>query len=87
MSFHSAHFFVSSSLPYEFFICILLYMSDHTVPQLIMWHVISTAECLLATIYLQSEYPKYTPLLSKILEGLLSQKNGEDKIHHYEEVN
>lgn len=38
------------------------------------------------SISLKSEYPKYTPLLSKILEGLLSQKNGEDKIHHYEEI-
>ncbi|XP_075650428.1 tripeptidyl-peptidase 2-like [Castanea sativa] len=34
----------------------------------------------------KSEYPKYTPLLAKILEGLLSQSNVEDKIHHDEEV-
>ena len=36
--------------------------------------------------WLQSEYPKYTPLLAKILEGLLAQKNVEDKMCHYEEV-
>ncbi|KAK9291310.1 hypothetical protein L1049_019255 [Liquidambar formosana] len=35
---------------------------------------------------LKSEYPKYTPLLVKILEGLLSQSNVEDKICHNEEV-
>ncbi|CAL5327928.1 unnamed protein product [Camellia sinensis] len=34
----------------------------------------------------QSEYPKYTPLLAKILEGLLSQNNVEDKIPHLEEI-
>lgn len=34
----------------------------------------------------QSEYPKYTPLLAKILESLLSQNGVKDKIHHYEEV-
>ncbi|XP_065627698.1 tripeptidyl-peptidase 2-like [Quercus suber] len=33
----------------------------------------------------ESEYLKYTPLLAKILEGLLSQSNIEDKIHHDEE--
>lgn len=35
---------------------------------------------------LKSEYPKYTPLLAKILEGLLSEDNVEDKIHHYEKI-
>lgn len=34
----------------------------------------------------QSEYPKFTQLLAKILEGLLSRSNVGDKIHHYEEV-
>ncbi|KAK6155687.1 hypothetical protein DH2020_009935 [Rehmannia glutinosa] len=38
------------------------------------------------TISLKSEYPKYTPLLAKILEALISQNNFKDKIHHYEEV-
>lgn len=38
------------------------------------------------SISLKSEYPKYTPLLAKILEGLLSQNKIEDKIHHYEEI-
>ncbi|KAL0304275.1 UNVERIFIED_CONTAM: Tripeptidyl-peptidase 2 [Sesamum radiatum] len=37
------------------------------------------------SISLKSEYPKYTPLLAKILEALVSQNNVEDKIHHYEE--
>ncbi|KAH0935292.1 hypothetical protein HID58_012409 [Brassica napus] len=35
---------------------------------------------------LKSEYPSYTPLLAKILEGLLSRSEGEDKISHYEEI-
>ncbi|KAL3524283.1 hypothetical protein ACH5RR_017117 [Cinchona calisaya] len=38
------------------------------------------------SISLKSEYPKYTPLLAKILEGLLSQNSAEDKIHYYEEI-
>ncbi|KNA22818.1 hypothetical protein SOVF_030530 [Spinacia oleracea] len=35
---------------------------------------------------LKSEYSRYTPLLAKILEGLLSQTNIEDKCSHLEEV-
>ncbi|CAI0546836.1 unnamed protein product [Linum tenue] len=35
---------------------------------------------------LRSEYPKYTPLLAKILEGLLSRNNITDKIKHNEVV-
>ncbi|KAJ6876302.1 tripeptidyl-peptidase 2-like isoform X2 [Populus alba x Populus x berolinensis] len=35
---------------------------------------------------LKSDYPNYTPLLAKILEGLLSQSKVEDKIHHHEDV-
>ncbi|XP_022736823.1 tripeptidyl-peptidase 2-like isoform X2 [Durio zibethinus] len=35
---------------------------------------------------LKAEYPKYTPLLVKILESLLSRGDIGDKIHHYEEV-
>ncbi|XP_041002868.1 tripeptidyl-peptidase 2-like [Juglans microcarpa x Juglans regia] len=35
---------------------------------------------------LKCEYPKYTPLLAKILESLLSQSNVEDKICHDQEV-
>ncbi|XWS50506.1 hypothetical protein CRYUN_Cryun12cG0092700 [Craigia yunnanensis] len=35
---------------------------------------------------LKSEYPKYTPLLVKILESLLPWSDIGDKIHHYEEV-
>ncbi|XP_024992283.1 tripeptidyl-peptidase 2 isoform X2 [Cynara cardunculus var. scolymus] len=37
------------------------------------------------SISLKLEYPKYTPLLAQILEGLVSQEV-EDKIHHYEEI-
>ncbi|KAG6716915.1 hypothetical protein I3842_04G072100 [Carya illinoinensis] len=35
---------------------------------------------------LKSEYPKYTPLLAKILEALISRSNVKDKIRHDEEV-
>ncbi|KAF7813180.1 tripeptidyl-peptidase 2-like isoform X1 [Senna tora] len=35
---------------------------------------------------LKSEYPKYTPLLAKILEGLVSRSNIKDKINHDEEI-
>ncbi|XP_057446180.1 tripeptidyl-peptidase 2-like isoform X2 [Lotus japonicus] len=35
---------------------------------------------------LKSEYPKHTPLLAKILEGLVSRSNIKDKIQHDEEV-
>lgn len=35
---------------------------------------------------LKLEYPKYTSLLAKILEGLVSRSNIKDKIHHDEEV-
>lgn len=35
---------------------------------------------------LKSEYPKYTPLLAKILEGVLSRSNIEDKFHHFTEI-
>ncbi|KAG9441237.1 hypothetical protein H6P81_017091 [Aristolochia fimbriata] len=35
---------------------------------------------------LKSEYPKYTPLLTKILEGLLSRKFDGDKVNYNEEI-
>ncbi|XP_057988709.1 tripeptidyl-peptidase 2 isoform X2 [Hevea brasiliensis] len=38
------------------------------------------------SISLKSEYPNYTPLLAKILEGLLSESNVGDKIGHDEEI-
>ncbi|GER51008.1 tripeptidyl-peptidase [Striga asiatica] len=38
------------------------------------------------SITLKSEYPKYTPLLAKTLEVLISWNNVEDKVHHYEEI-
>lgn len=34
----------------------------------------------------QSEYPNYTPLLAKILEGVLSEDKVEDKCLHLQEV-
>ncbi|KAI3817994.1 hypothetical protein L1987_11796 [Smallanthus sonchifolius] len=43
------------------------------------------AEWKKLSISLKTEYPKYTPLLAQILEGLLSQEV-EDKAHHYEEI-
>ncbi|PRQ60108.1 putative tripeptidyl-peptidase II [Rosa chinensis] len=42
------------------------------------WNKLSTS--------LKSEYPKHTPLLAKILEGLLSRNSVEDKICHDKEV-
>ncbi|XP_030500340.2 tripeptidyl-peptidase 2 [Cannabis sativa] len=38
------------------------------------------------SLSLKSEYPNYTPLLAKILEGLLSRNNIQDKISHNEKV-
>ncbi|XP_065869545.1 tripeptidyl-peptidase 2 isoform X2 [Euphorbia lathyris] len=38
------------------------------------------------SISLKSEYPNYTPLLAKILEGLVSESNVEDKIRHDEDI-
>ncbi|PKA45566.1 tripeptidyl-peptidase II [Apostasia shenzhenica] len=35
---------------------------------------------------LKAEYPKYTPLLAKILDGLLSGSGGEDKISNKNEI-
>ncbi|RDY08828.1 Tripeptidyl-peptidase 2, partial [Mucuna pruriens] len=35
---------------------------------------------------LKSKYPKHTPLLAKILEGLVSRSYMKDKFHHHEEV-
>ncbi|XP_045813598.1 tripeptidyl-peptidase 2-like isoform X2 [Trifolium pratense] len=35
---------------------------------------------------LKLEYPKYTLLLAKILEGLVSRSNIKDKFHHNEEI-
>ncbi|KAG4998232.1 hypothetical protein JHK85_029671 [Glycine max] len=35
---------------------------------------------------LKTEYPKYIPLLAKILEGLVSRSSIKDKVHHDEEV-
>ncbi|KAK9121596.1 hypothetical protein Syun_019213 [Stephania yunnanensis] len=37
-------------------------------------------------VSLKSEYPKYTPLLAKILECLLSQSAGDDKFFYHEQV-
>ncbi|XP_078427505.1 tripeptidyl peptidase ii [Wolffia australiana] len=38
------------------------------------------------SLSLQSEYPKHTPLLAKILDGLISQSPDEDKISHEKEI-
>lgn len=38
------------------------------------------------SLSLKAEYPKYTPLLAKILEGVLSQGDVKDKCQHLEEV-
>ncbi|KAJ4800193.1 Tripeptidyl-peptidase 2 [Rhynchospora pubera] len=38
------------------------------------------------TAALKSEYPKYTPLLAKVLEGLLAGAGDHDKDTHYQEV-
>ncbi|AES62527.2 tripeptidyl peptidase II [Medicago truncatula] len=38
------------------------------------------------SVLLKSEYPKYTPLLAKILEGFVSRSNIKDKSHHHEEI-
>ncbi|CAH2078424.1 unnamed protein product [Thlaspi arvense] len=35
---------------------------------------------------LKSEYPNHTPLLAKILDGLLSRSEAADKISHHEEI-
>ncbi|CAI9260290.1 unnamed protein product [Lactuca saligna] len=43
------------------------------------------AEWKKLSVSLKAEYPKYSPLLAKILEGLVSQEV-EDKVHHYEEI-
>jgi len=37
-------------------------------------------------ISFQTEYPKYTPLLAKILEGLVSRSYIKDKFLYHEEV-
>ncbi|KAK9178803.1 hypothetical protein WN943_027997 [Citrus x changshan-huyou] len=50
------------------------------------WKKLAASLKASAFLYHLSEYPKYTPLLAKILEGLLSRSNVGDKIHHYEEV-
>lgn len=51
-----------------------------------VWYVYNLCNLFNYSLSLQLEYPNYTPLLSKILEGRVSQGNAEDKIRHYEEV-
>ncbi|KAI8029953.1 Tripeptidyl-peptidase 2 [Camellia lanceoleosa] len=57
---------------------VLASLKQGTVEECLEWKKLSSS--------LKSEYPKYTPLLAKILEGLLSQNNVEDKIPHLEEI-
>ena len=35
---------------------------------------------------MQSEYPKYTPLLANILDGVISRGPDDDKMSHKQEV-
>lgn len=37
-------------------------------------------------VYVQAEYPKYTPMLAKFLEGLLSGASDHGKHSHYQEA-
>uniref|UniRef100_A0A3Q7FER2 Uncharacterized protein n=1 Tax=Solanum lycopersicum TaxID=4081 RepID=A0A3Q7FER2_SOLLC len=48
--------------------------------------LLSTEKLVPSAVLNKSEYPKYTPLLAKILEGVLSRSNIEDKFHHFTEV-
>ncbi|KAL7204681.1 hypothetical protein ACSBR2_017734 [Camellia fascicularis] len=57
---------------------VLASLKQGTAEEYLDWKKLSSS--------LKSEYPKYTPLLAKILEGLLSQNNVEDKIPHLEEI-
>ncbi|THG07936.1 hypothetical protein TEA_023335 [Camellia sinensis var. sinensis] len=57
---------------------VLASLKQGTAEECLEWKKLSSS--------LKSEYPKYTPLLAKILEGLLSQNNVEDKIPHLEEI-
>ncbi|KAK7270859.1 hypothetical protein RJT34_26343 [Clitoria ternatea] len=57
---------------------VLTSLKQETNEECLEWKELSTQ--------LKSEYPKYTPLLAKILEGLVSKSNVKDKIHHDEEV-
>ncbi|XP_027359339.1 tripeptidyl-peptidase 2-like isoform X3 [Abrus precatorius] len=57
---------------------VLASLKQETDEELVEWKELSAL--------LKLEYPKYTPLLAKILEGLVSRSNVKDKIHHDEEV-
>ncbi|XP_021765110.1 tripeptidyl-peptidase 2-like [Chenopodium quinoa] len=57
---------------------VLTSLKLHSAEERVEWKKLSMS--------LKSEYPKYTPLLAKILEGILSQDNIEDKCCHLEEV-
>ncbi|KAL7229764.1 hypothetical protein ACSBR2_008323 [Camellia fascicularis] len=57
---------------------VLASLKQGTAEECLEWKTLSSS--------LKSEYPKYTPLLAKILEGLLSRNNVEDKIPHLEEI-
>lgn len=56
-----------------------------TGPRLSNYIQVAKLQCV-SSILWQCEYPKYTPLLAKILEGVLSQSNVEDKIRLDEEA-
>ncbi|CAL5327911.1 unnamed protein product [Camellia sinensis] len=57
---------------------VLASLKQGTAEECLEWKKLSSS--------LKSEYPKCTPLLAKILEGLLSQNNVEDKIPHLGEI-
>ncbi|XP_061350960.1 tripeptidyl-peptidase 2 isoform X2 [Gastrolobium bilobum] len=53
-------------------------LKQETDEELLEWKELSAS--------LKSEYPKYTPLVARILEGIVSRNNIKDKISHDEEV-
>lgn len=60
-----------------------IFWSIYSVVYSLYYRLSNTGIC---HVSLQSEYPKYTPLLATILEGLVSRSNVKDKLHHDEEV-
>ncbi|TQE03902.1 hypothetical protein C1H46_010429 [Malus baccata] len=56
---------------------VLASLKQGTEEECLEWNKLSSS--------LKSEYPKYTPLLAKILEAVLSRNNDKDKISHEKE--
>ncbi|XP_050154207.1 tripeptidyl-peptidase 2-like [Malus sylvestris] len=57
---------------------VLASLKQGTEEECLEWNKLSSS--------LKSEYPKYTPLLAKILEAVLSRNNDKDKISYEKEV-